>query len=201
MEYLFSVIVFSVSATLTPGPNNILAMASGISFGMLRSLPLLFGICVGFSLMLLLVGLGFGQILTAFPQLSVYLKIIGVIYILYLAYVIANNSDFNKQGPQAKPLSFFNGLLFQWVNAKAWVVCISAVSAFTTQGESYLSQIVFLTVTFLIVGPPCVGIWIFFGALMNKYLSNRSAVRGLNIGMSLLLVASVFPVVKGLLLY
>lgn len=200
MDYLFSVIVFSVSASVTPGPNNILAMASGLSFGMLRSLPLLFGICLGFSLMLLLVGLGFGQILTANPQLSVYLKIIGVTYILYLAYVIVNNSDFDKQDPQAKPLSFFNGLLFQWVNAKAWVVCISAVSAFTTPGESYLSQIILITVAFLIVGPPCVGIWIFSGTLMNKYLSNRSAIKSLNVGMSLLLIASVLPVLKGLLL-
>ncbi|MCW8877823.1 MAG: LysE family translocator [Kangiellaceae bacterium] len=200
MEYLFSVIVFSVSASVTPGPNNILAMASGLSFGVLRSLPLLFGICVGFSLMLLLVGLGFGQILAVFPQLSVYLKIIGVIYLLYLAYVIANNGDFKKQGPQARPLGFFKGLLFQWINAKAWVVCISAISAFTTPGESHLSQTVFLTVAFLIVGPPCVGIWIFSGALLNRHLNNRNAVKRLNVGMAFLLVASVFPVLKELLL-
>ena len=135
MEYLLSVALFAVSSSVTPGPNNIMVMTSGLNFGVKRSLPLLTGICVGFTLMLLLVGLGFGELFSLFPQLSLAVKVMGTLYLLYLALQIAMADSVSAEKGRNRPLGFLNGALFQWVNAKAWVVAIGAISAFTTIGE------------------------------------------------------------------
>ena len=95
MEYLISVVIFSISASVTPGPNTIMAMASAVSFGARKSLPLLWGISIGFSIMLFIVGLGFGQVFSLFPQLTIYIKVIGIAYLLYLAFVIPNSGEGN----------------------------------------------------------------------------------------------------------
>ncbi|UGA55736.1 LysE family translocator [Vibrio sp. VB16] len=196
MDYLISVALFAISSSVTPGPNNIMVMTSGLNFGIRRSMPLLIGICVGFTAMLLLVGLGFGQLFTLFPQLSLIIKIIGTAYLLYLAWLIARSSNVGVTNQQVKPIGFIKGALFQWVNAKAWVVSIGAISAFTTMGESFFSQNMTIATTFFIISFPCVGIWLMFGSMLRQFLDNAAYLRWFNITMSLLLVGSVLPVVK-----
>lgn len=196
MDYLISVALFAISSSVTPGPNNIMVMTSGLNFGIRRSMPLLIGICVGFTAMLLLVGLGFGQLFTLFPQLSLIIKIIGTAYLLYLAWLIARSSNVGVTDQQVKPIGFIKGALFQWVNAKAWVVSIGAISAFTTMGESFFSQNMTIATTFFIISFPCVGIWLMFGSMLRQFLDNAAYLRWFNITMSLLLVGSVLPVVK-----
>ncbi len=196
MDYLISVALFAISSSVTPGPNNIMVMTSGLNFGIRRSMPLLIGICVGFTAMLLLVGLGFGQLFTLFPQLSLVIKIIGTAYLLYLAWLIARSSNVGVTDQQVKPIGFIKGALFQWVNAKAWVVSIGAISAFTTMGESFFSQNMTIATTFFIISFPCVGIWLMFGSMLRQFLDNAAYLRWFNITMSLLLVGSVLPVVK-----
>ena len=198
MEYLLSVIIFSISASVTPGPNTIMAMSSGLTFGMRRSMPLLWGICLGFSLMLFFVGIGIGQVFALFPQLTLYMKVVGVVYLLYLAYVIANSGELKKGAKFDEPLNFLKGVLFQWVNPKAWVVCVSAVSTFTTPGNSYTSQILLLTCAFLIVGPLSVGIWICLGAFLKQHLTNPSYIKNFNKFMAFLLILSIIPAIKTL---
>lgn len=163
-------------------------------------MPLLLGISVGFSLMLLFVGIGLGQLLTAYPPLGLLVKVLGVIYLVYLAWLIANTTVTNKRFEHAKPLSFNKGVLFQWINAKAWVVCFSAISVFTTSGELFIFQTITLAVTFLIVGLPCVVAWNVFGALLRKYMNNVFYLRVFNGFMALLLVMSVIPVIEEVLL-
>ncbi|MEZ6930299.1 LysE family translocator [Aeromonas sp. S16(2024)] len=119
MDYLYAVVLFAISASVTPGPNNIMVMSAGANFGIRRSLPLLMGICVGFTLMLLLVGLGFGQLFTLFPSLHFVIKCVGTLYLLYLAWLIARSADEVTGDASARPLGFLKGALFQWVNAKA----------------------------------------------------------------------------------
>ena len=198
MEYLFSVIIFSISASVTPGPNTIMAMSSGLNFGTRRSMPLLWGICLGFSLMLFFVGIGIGQVFALFPQLTIYMKVFGVVYLVYLAYVIANCGELKKGAKFDEPLSFLKGVMFQWINPKAWVVCVSAVSIFTTQGNSYIGELLLLTCAFLIVGPLSVGIWIFLGAFLKQHLTNRNYVKNFNLFMAFLLILSIVPAIKSL---
>lgn len=158
MEYLLSVALFAVSSSVTPGPNNIMVMTSGVNFGARKSLPLLSGICVGFTIMLLLVGVGFGQVFHFFPQLELIIKVFGSAYLLYLSWQIATTKDIGTGELQGAPFGFMKGALFQWVNAKAWVVAIGAISAFTAVGEGYFSQNLTIAVTFLVVSFPCVGV-------------------------------------------
>ncbi|WP_159653267.1 LysE family translocator [Vibrio atypicus] len=195
MDYLFVVVLFAVSSSVTPGPNNIMVMTSGLNFGVKKSLPLLTGICVGFTVMLLLVGLGFSQLFELFPSLHFIIKCVGVLYLLYLAYLIAKSAGAVESNAQNKPFSFMKGALFQWVNAKAWVVATGAIAAFTTVGTDFLSQNVMIALTFFVVSFPCVGVWLVFGALLKNALNSAKSRAVFNFTMSGLLVVSVIPVI------
>lgn len=196
MEYILSVVLFAISSSVTPGPNNIMVMTSGLNFGVRRSLPLLGGICLGFALMLLMVGLGFAQLFSLFPSLSMLVKVVGTLYLLYLAWLIAISRDVGQSSSHTQPFGFIKGALFQWVNAKAWVVAIGAISAFTTVGEQFALQNLTIATTFLVVSFPCVGVWLLFGSLLRRYLSDSRYLRGFNLTMAALLVLSVLPVVR-----
>ncbi len=154
------------------------------------------GICVGFTLMLLLVGLGFSQLFEMFPNLHFLIKCIGVLYLLYLAYLIARSAGEVNSGAQSKPFTFMKGALFQWVNAKAWVVATGAIAAFTTVGESFFSQNLIIATTFFVVSFPCVGVWMMFGSLLKNVLNSPKSRAVFNYTMSGLLVLSVVPVLK-----
>ena len=193
---MLSVALFAISSSVTPGPNNLMVMTSGLNFGVRRSMPLLTGICVGFTVMLLLVGFGFGQLFKLFPMLGLFVKIIGTVYLLYLAWLIFKSSRIDNTSQQSKPFGFMKGALFQWVNAKAWIVAIGAVSAFTAAGENYVFQNLTISMTFFIVSFPCVGIWLMFGSMLRQYLQNTSYLRWFNASMAFLLLVSVFPVIK-----
>ncbi|MDD1780227.1 LysE family translocator [Enterovibrio sp. ZSDZ35] len=195
MEYIVAVTLFAISASATPGPNNLLLMSSGANYGVRRSLPLMCGICFGFALMLFLVGVGFGQIFQTFPELHFIIKCVGTAYLLYLAYLIARSGELSSVGSEAKPLSFLKGALFQWVNAKAWVVATGAIAAFTTLGESYYAQNLTIAITFFLISFPSVGIWLLFGSALKKVLTSPTRRAVFNYAMSGLLVLSVLPVV------
>jgi len=196
LEYWLSITLFAISSSITPGPNNIMVMTSGLNFGVRKSLPLLIGICIGFTIMLLLVGLGFGQIFQRWPQLELVVKILGTSYLLYLAWLISQMSEVGTAKAQPQPLSFFSGALFQWVNAKAWVVAIGAISAFTTADNGFVIQNLTIAATFFIVSFPCVGVWLMFGSMLRKLLTKPRNLRLFNLSMASLLVVSALPVIR-----
>ncbi|RTR35487.1 LysE family translocator [Shewanella canadensis] len=198
MEYVLSVTLFAISSSVTPGPNNIMVMTSGLNFGVRKSLPLLTGISIGFTIMLLLVGLGFGQLFELFPQLTLTIKIAGTTYLLYLAWLIARSSRIDVVNQQTKQFGFIKGALFQWVNAKAWVVAIGAISSFTTVGEHFIFQSLTIATTFFFMSFPCVGVWLLFGSLLSHHLEKPTYLRWFNISMSLLLVVSTLPVIRNI---
>jgi len=195
MDYLIAVVLFAISSSVTPGPNNITVMASGVNFGVRKSLPVFMGICVGFSVMLLLVGIGFGQIFEQVPSLHIFIKFFGTLYLLYLAYLIATANEISTSKAQAKPLTFLNGALFQWLNAKAWVVATGAIAAFTTVGLDFYTQNITIALIFLVISFPCVGLWLFFGSVLQNKLKSKNSMKVFNYSMGGLLVLSVIPVI------
>ncbi|WP_087022976.1 LysE family translocator [Thaumasiovibrio subtropicus] len=200
MEYLWSVVVFAVVSSATPGPNNLMVMTSGVNFGVKRSLPLLAGICIGFSFMLFLMGIGLGQVFVMFPNLQLGLKVLGTSYLLYLSWLIASAEGTGSGDKQTKPLGFLKGAMFQWVNAKAWVVALGAVTAFMQGSDvNYLAQALLITAVFFIASFPSVGVWLWFGSKMTKLLKSEKQRRAFNISMALLLVWSIYPVVRELI--
>lgn len=173
-------------------------MASGVNFGVKRSIPHVLGICLGFPVMVIALGLGLGTIFENFPILHDIIKILGVAYLLYLAWLIASSSQIEEAASPAMPLRFDQAVLFQWVNPKAWVMATGAISAYTTTVVDALTQVLFIAFAFLITAGPSVMIWLVFGAGLKRYLDNAVHNRIFNIIMGLLLVTTMLPVINSL---
>jgi len=195
MDYITAIVFFAISSSVTPGPNNITVMASGANFGIRKSLPVFLGICFGFAIMLLLVGIGFNQVFETFPVLHLLIKLFGTMYLLYLAFIIATATEISTSITQRKPLTFINGALYQWLNGKAWVVATGAIAAFTTVGTDFYFQNIIISLTFLIVSFPCVGLWLFFGSTLKNILNSKQHRRVFNYSMAGLLIMSVIPAI------
>jgi threonine/homoserine/homoserine lactone efflux protein len=187
-------ILFVLSTSITPGPNNTLILASGVNYGIKRSLPHLLGIATGFPLMVVAVGLGVGGLFQQFPMLQTVLKIVGTLYLLYLAYKVAMAPTKDIEITKAKPFTFLQALLFQWVNPKAWMMAISGVTTFTTIAH-YFIDVISVASAFVLFGAPCTALWMVCGASLRNILHNPTYRRVFNISMALLLVASLIPVV------
>ncbi len=194
MELFFAVLFFAFSTTITPGPNNVMIMSSGVNYGVKASVPHWLGICLGFPLMVLLVGLGFGVVFERYPHLHQLIKVLGVAYLIWLAWHIASAAPTAIEQGKAKPFSFMQAALFQWINGKAWVMASGAVAAFTTMGGVYWLEVSVITAAFLLVAFPCVGIWLIFGAALRSILTKAVFQRIFNISMAIILVLSVVPV-------
>lgn len=190
--------LFILVSSITPGPNNAMLAASGLTFGVRRSLPHLLGVNIGFTVMLVMVGLGLGEIFTRQPALYEIIKYAGAAYLLYLAWKIATSGPMHDGAERGRPLTFLQGALFQWVNPKAWVMTVGIVATYTPR-EGFLGNLAIAGLVCVVVGLPCLGVWTGFGSALRRWLHRPAAVRGFNVAMALLLVASLYPVALELL--
>ena len=190
MSDIIPILFFAISTTFTPGPNNLMLLNAGLHFGVKRSLGLYFGICLGFPLMVLVVALGFGQIFVCYHWIEHILKIAVAIYIFYMANKIFTSNSKIKEGKVVKPLGFFHALAFQWVNPKAWLMAIGAISIFVLSLNPYINAVAFSFIFFLVC-LPCLMFWLTGGAYLQRVLKEDKHRRWFNIVMALLLVASV----------
>ncbi|HBN88032.1 MULTISPECIES: LysE family translocator [Rheinheimera] len=194
MDLFLAVLFFAFSTTITPGPNNVMIMSSGMNYGIRASLPHLAGICLGFPLMVLLVGLGFGVVFERYPNLHQLIKVLGIAYLIWLAWHIAVAEPKSIAQGKSKPFSFIQAALFQWVNGKAWVMASGAVAAFTSVGGIYWIEVSVISAAFLLVAFPCVGLWLVCGSALRKILTQPLFQRIFNITMAIILVLSIVPV-------
>lgn len=188
---------FAFVTSITPGPNNMMLLASGVTFGFRRTIPHMLGIFGGFTTMVALVGLGLGQVFERWPILFVILKYVGAAYMLWLAWGIANSGPVGDGETRGKPMPFLGAAAFQWVNPKAWVMALSAIPAYT-QPNNYIPSVFIVALVFGVVNLPSVGSWAAFGSAMRNVLSNPRIVRWFNWAMALLLVASLWPIIADL---
>lgn len=193
MELFWTLVFFAFATSITPGPNNIMIMSSGVNYGVQRSLPHMAGIQLGFLLMLLAVGAGAGLVLQQQPMLHTVIKLLGSVYLLYLAWKIATARPQQIETGSSKPLSFIQALAFQWVNAKAWVMITGAIAAFTSLQGVYWQQLALIALVFLLVGLPCTGSWLLFGAALKRLLTAPEHRQLFNRVMGTLLALSVLP--------
>ncbi|MBB2176991.1 LysE family translocator [Gluconacetobacter johannae] len=187
--------VFALVASITPGPNNTMLAASGLTHGFRRTLPHMLGVSVGFVVMVALVGVGLGTVFDRLPWLYVVLKYVSAVYLLWLAWKIARAGAGASSAGGGRPLGFLQAAGFQWVNPKAWVMAIGIVSAYTPRDDFLFN----LLVACLICGAinlPTVSLWAGFGAGMRRWLARPAILRGFNVGMALLLVASLYPLMQ-----
>ncbi len=194
MDLLVALALFCIVTLFTPGPNNLMLMTSGLNFGVRRGVPHMLGVTLGFSAMVLIVGLGLGAIFEAWPLLYLALKYAGAAYLLYLAWQIAVSAPPSEQQRSAgRPISFLQAAGFQWVNPKAWVMAVGAVSTYAAIAPFPLNMIV-IAALFGVFGFASSGTWLGFGAALQRVLKDPRAVRVFNVIMALLLVASLYPI-------
>lgn len=194
-----SLALFVFAMSITPGPNNVMLTASGLNFGFRRSVPHMLGISSGVMLMTVCVGLGMGAVFTTWPVLYTVLKYVGALYLLYLAWAIAHAGGAANTDAPGRPFTFLQAATFQWVNPKAWIMVVGAIATYTPQ-QGFLANLVLVTLSFGIVGLPCIAVWAYAGSALRRVLRTPRAIRLFNTLMALLLLASLYPVLRDLLL-
>ena len=193
---LWALLVFVVVTLITPGPNNAMLMTTGLNFGFRRGQPHLWGVALGFAVMVLAVGLGLGAVFAAYPAVYTLLKFLGAAYLLYLAWQIATAGPIEDGGEtDGRPITFLEAAAFQWLNPKGWVMAVGAVSAYAGVAAFPLNM---LLIAFLFgsLGILSSATWLGFGTALKRLLTSPRAVRVVNITMALLLAASLWPIVN-----
>jgi threonine/homoserine/homoserine lactone efflux protein len=192
LSLFLALFTFAATMSWTPGPNNTILMATGINHGFRAAIPMALGVTFGFPFMIAVLGLGLGKIFEAYPDVYTVLKTIGTAYMLWLAYKIATTTPSNSEAKNQKPMTFINGFLFQWVNPKAWMMGITALSAYTVPSAYYVSTAI-VAGTFILTGMTSTTGWALFGASLRHVMNDPRWFRIINIGLAATLVASLIP--------
>ena len=189
-ELILAISAYNFVMYVTPGPNNSILTASGIKFGFVRSLPNIFGIPTGHGLQLALVCLGLGSLFTTFPILLDILRYVGTAYILYLAYKMFGSVNVTSSEDKSRPLKYYEAILFQFVNPKAWVICITAVSLFYPEKENLFVGTVFMVIMSTVINIPSISIWAYGGSVIRQYLNNVKLKKFIELILAILLIAT-----------
>ncbi|KGM88987.1 Putative threonine efflux protein [Roseovarius mucosus DSM 17069] len=192
LDLLTALATFAFVTVMTPGPNNLMLMASGTNFGFTRSIPHMLGIGLGFPLMVACVGLGVMQVFDLWPLSYTLLKIGSVAYLVYLAWKIANAAPPRDAEASGKPLTFLQSAAFQWVNPKAWSMALSAITLYATGRD--LASVLWVAGVYVVVSSISTTSWTLLGQQLRRLLKNQTRLRIFNWLMATLLIATLIPV-------
>ncbi len=194
-DVFLALLVFALVASITPGPNNFMLLASGVNFGFARTLPHMFGIMGGFFVLLIAVGFGLGALIQTFPVMHLVLKVLGGGYLLYLAWRIAMSRSMGKAGNSARPMTFLEAAAFQWVNPKAWMMAVTAMAIYTNP-ENHSVSVLLVGVAFSLVNLPSVSVWAGFGVALRGFLADPVRLKWFNIAMGVALALTLIPMLR-----
>lgn len=170
---------YAAFMTLTPGPNNLLLMASGLTFGVAPTVRHLSGILCGVLLQICVTGAGLGAIFSQWPLLQGGLKLAGTLYMLWLAQRLWLASERTEMSA-VRPIGFAEAMLFQFVNPKTWVMATTVIAAFVPVGEGYPLRVVTAGLIFTLVALPCILVWVIGGAWLRMAVDDPRARRQIN---------------------
>ncbi|MFD2112559.1 LysE family translocator [Thiorhodococcus fuscus] len=187
---LVALIVYAFVMSITPGPNNVMLMSSGLIFGLGRTWPHLLGIPAGVMVQLWVTGAGLGGVFALEPRLQVVLKVLGSVYLLWLARRLWRAAEL-EEAEAGRPIGFMQALVFQFVNPKAWLISVTVISTFLSAGEGYALRLCVISLVFVAVGLPCMLVWAAFGAGLRPWLSDRIVARRINRAMATLAALTV----------
>jgi threonine/homoserine/homoserine lactone efflux protein len=194
-DTLLALFLFAFTTSITPGPNNMMLFASGVNFGFARTIPHMFGIGAGFLSLLVAVGLGLGALLHSVPMLYMGLKFAGGAYLVWIAWKIGTSRTLSEGKAGAVPMTFLQAAAFQWINPKAWVMAVTAMATYTTE-QAYVTSVLIVGAIFAIVNVPSVSTWAGFGSALRQWLSEPVRLKWFNITMAVLLVLSLWPMLR-----
>ena len=193
-ELIFALFIFAFVSSITPGPNNIMLMASGTNFGFRKSIPHLLGINIGYSMLIFSLGIGLMEVFNLFPLTKNILKSLCVGYLVYLSYRIATSSTSvgKNEEQKSRPISFTEAMLFQWVNPKGWTMGLSAITIYSPTNA--LSSVVLVTFAFSITNFPCQCLWVLLGQQFRKLMTSSIKLRIFNYIMAGLLLLTLIQI-------
>jgi len=194
-ELIAAISIYYFVMYATPGPNNSILTASGIKFGFIRSIPNIIGISSGHGVQLALVCFGLGSLFSQFPILLEVLKYIGACYLLYLAWKMFGSLNISRTEEKSSPLKYYEAILFQFVNPKAWVICITAVSLFYPENVNLIIGTLFLVIMSTIINLPSISMWAFGGSIIRRYLSNKKLKTIIEWILAILLLGTAISIV------
>ena len=187
---IVSIALFWFVAAYTPGPNNVVASYSGFNFGIIRTIPHILGVTIGFTSLVLFLTVGLINVFKLFPMIQEIMKYLGTLFLIYLAYKIASSSV-SDDTKKENPVKFIETFLFQYLNPKGVMVAIIVVSTYVELGENYIShatQVVFLAFLF---SSTSITLWTFIGKFLRKFATNEKFIKYFNYAMSVLLLLSI----------
>jgi len=193
-DIAYALTAFCVVTLFTPGPNNIMLMASGLNFGFRRTIPHMIGVPLGFAFMVISVGLGLGGVFHTWPAIFPILKYAGALYLIYLAWNIANSGSVDTPDEiKGDPLTFLQAASFQWINPKAWIMTIGAISAYG-EVSVFPYNVLLMSSLYGVLGFVSSGIWVAFGYTLKQFIKKPTTVRLFNCAVAILLVATLYPI-------
>ncbi|MFN3970930.1 MAG: LysE family translocator [Gemmobacter sp.] len=193
-DLLIALVGFAFASSITPGPNNLMLLASGVNFGLWRTVPHMLGISLGHALMVFLVGLGLAGLFLAEPRLVLALKVAAVAYMLWLAWKIAHAAAPKEGTAAGRPFTALQAAAFQWVNPKAWAMALTATAVYAPDRSA--ASMAMVAAVFAAVNLPSVAVWAAMGQILRRVLERPGWRVGFNRGMAVLLVLSLWPVLR-----
>lgn len=193
MSLLLAVLPFAASTTFTPGPNNLMVMASAANFGLRRSFAHMLGVALGFPVMLIVIGAGFGATIAQSEWVHAVLRIVGAGYMIFLAWRIATAAAPGEATAWGRPMNLIEAALFQWINPKAWVMALGIVTTYTTVGGNILLETALIGLVFVPMALGATALWGACGAVLRSWLQSPRALFAFNVTMAFLLVLSLIP--------
>jgi threonine/homoserine/homoserine lactone efflux protein len=189
-DQFLPLILFGIATAFTPGPNNILSSYSGFNFGFKKTIPLMLGVILGWTTMLTVMASGLIIIFQKYIFLQSIIKILGTIFLIYLAYKIAFSST-NESENIKKPVLFFDTFLFQFINPKGVMVAMIAVSTFIDVQNNYLRDATIVIITYFFMAVFSVSSWCLLGKYLRKFATSKNFIKKFNYIMSFLLIVCV----------
>lgn len=187
--------LFAIASSITPGPNNVMVMASGANFGVRRTVPHMLGISTGFALMAFLVGLGLGEVFDRYPVAYTGMKVLSSAFLLWLAWKIAHAPAPGSGGGRIRPIRFWEAAAFQWINPKALYMAGTAVTAFIPDGSGAWGA-AYVALVFAVLNLPCISVWATAGMTLRDLLTRPAWLRAFNWTMAGALVLTLIPILR-----
>jgi threonine/homoserine/homoserine lactone efflux protein len=184
--------------SITPGPNNIMLLASGARFGIRRTLPHLAGVTAGFTAQTVAVCAGLGVVVEWLPGMHAGLTWAGVAFMAWLSVRLLRSGPPAEAatGGSARPLSFIQAVLFQAINPKAWVIALTTASVFMPKSGDLIVALAGITLVLIGINLPCVGAWAVGGSALRGWLADGRRRLAFNVTMAVLLAATAIGMLR-----
>ena len=183
-------ILFAIAASFSPGPNNIVTSYTSFNFGFKKTIPTMLGVVIGWMSLVIFLQMGSGVIFKQFEELQIIVKIFGSIYLLYMAYKLSSSKTISGKST-AKPVTFVNTFFFQFINPKAIIYALLAISMFVDVQNNYLRDTITLTAVFFFGAIGSQLTWCLIGKYLRKFATSKKFIKNFNYIMSFLLIVCV----------